>query len=71
MNNEIDINEEEKTIQNELNRLDKQPNYLKLIVSLIPIITVLGISYHLELIYTWIPASFLLILLWSIYSAFS
>jgi len=70
MNEEIsiDIEKEESTITKELERLNQEYNYVKLIGGLITIVIGLGISFQLDLLYTWIPASFLLMFLWLIYS---
>lgn len=68
MKNEINIEKEEIIIRNQLVRLDKQYNSLKIIGALISIITVLSMSFQLELIYYWIPASFLLMFLWLLIS---
>jgi len=64
----INIDEEESTITKELQRLSQEYNYVKLIGGLITIFIALGLSFQLDLLYTWIPASFLLMFLWLIYS---
>jgi hypothetical protein len=68
---EVDVNEEEKTISKQLDRLNSSHNSTKLLGSLFSIFVVLGLSFQLDLIYTWIPASFLLMFLWMIYSGFN
>lgn len=64
----IDLEKEESTITKELERLNQEYNYVKLIGGLVTIFIGLGISFQLDLLYTWIPASFLLMFLWLIYS---
>jgi|GEM_PF-1911369 len=64
----IEIDDEESTITKELERLNHEYNYTKLIGGLITTIVGLGISFKLDLLYTWVPASFLLMFLWLIYS---
>jgi len=68
---DININEEEATITKELERLNQEYNYVKLIGGLITIFIGLGISFQMDLLYTWIPASFLLMFLWLMYSTIS
>jgi hypothetical protein len=71
LNEEINIKEEEKTISKQFDRLNSSHNSTKLIGSLFSIVVVLGVSFQLDLIYTWIPASFLLMFIWSGYSVYS
>ncbi len=66
---EIDIDEEEKIINQEFNRLNQEPNTLGIIFGVIGFISSLGLSYFLDVIYIWIPASFLLMIVWFSYSA--
>ncbi|HEC87628.1 MAG TPA: hypothetical protein ENI49_07200 [Thermoplasmatales archaeon] len=68
---DIDVDEEEKTITKQLERLNQEFNYSKLIGGIISIIIGLGISFELDLLYMWIPASFFLMFLWSGYSGVS
>jgi hypothetical protein len=54
---EVDVNEEEKTVSKQLDRLNSSHNSTKMLGSLVSIFVVLGLSFQLDLIYTWIPAS--------------
>lgn len=70
MNDEVNIENEEKTIKSELGTIVDKSNYLEILGIILAIAPPLGASYFLRLTYTWIPSSFLLIALYSIYAIY-
>ena len=59
---EIDINREEETISKDYNILNQEPNTLGIIGGVIGFVLSLGLSIFLDVVYIWIPASFLLMI---------
>jgi len=62
------INKEEKSIKQKLARLDKQYNWSKFVGAIFSLFISLGLGIQLDVMFYWIPASFLLMFIWMIYS---
>jgi len=65
---QIDIDKEEKYIKNQLDRLDKQKSIIPFIGAVSSLLISLGIGMQMKILIHWIPASFILFLLWTLYS---
>ena len=63
-----DIINEEKSIKQNLERLDKQYNWSKLVGAIFTLFVSFGLGIQLDIISYWIPASFLLMFIWMVHS---
>lgn len=65
---EIDITSEEETINVQLNRLDKKKGIISFSGGLISLFISLSFALQLKILFYWLPASFTLLLIWSLLS---